>query len=96
MFQTFNENQYYLQSQLLRHGELDWLARNTYFGDQRNYLETDIDDNFLPTTRGTRRRTQPTSTPADALAMKSRRTSRLQHWSKDQQLPHRHAVQRRR
>jgi len=47
MFQTFNENQYYLQSQLLRHGELDWLARNTYFGDQRNYLETNIDDNFL-------------------------------------------------
>ena len=47
MFQTFNESQYYLQSELLRHGELDWLARNTYFGDQRNYLETDVDDNFL-------------------------------------------------
>jgi hypothetical protein len=47
MFQTFNENPYMLQSQLLRHGELDWLARNTYFGDQRNYLETHIDDNFL-------------------------------------------------
>ncbi|MGO9882270.1 MAG: hypothetical protein ACLPV4_04555, partial [Solirubrobacteraceae bacterium] len=48
MFQTFNENQNYLQSQLLRHGELDWLARNTYFGDQRNYLEMDIDDTFTP------------------------------------------------
>ena len=48
MFQTFNENQYYLQSELLRHGELDWLARNTYFGDQRNYVETDIDDTFTP------------------------------------------------
>ncbi len=48
MFQTFNENQYYLQSQLLRHGELDWLERNTYFGDQRNYLEMDIDDTFTP------------------------------------------------
>ena len=47
MYQTFNQNQYMLQSQLLRHGELDWLARNTYFGDQRNYLETHIDDNFL-------------------------------------------------
>ena len=47
MFQTFNESQYYLQSELLRHGELDWLARNTYFGDQRNYLEADVDDNFL-------------------------------------------------
>ncbi|MBV9047574.1 MAG: hypothetical protein JOY58_04860, partial [Solirubrobacterales bacterium] len=31
MFQTFNENPYMLQSQLLRHGELDWLVRNTYF-----------------------------------------------------------------
>jgi hypothetical protein len=47
MFQTFNQSQYYLQSELLRHGELDWLARNTYFGDQRNYLETHVDDNFL-------------------------------------------------
>jgi hypothetical protein len=48
MYQTFNENQYYLQSQLLRHGELDWVTRNTYFGDQRNYLEMDIDDTFTP------------------------------------------------
>ena len=47
MYQTFNENQYMLQSELLRHGELAWLARNTYFGDQRNYLEAHIDDNFL-------------------------------------------------
>jgi hypothetical protein len=47
LFQTFNQSQYYLQSQLLRHGELDWLVRNTYFGDQRNYLEADVDDNFL-------------------------------------------------
>ena len=47
MFQTFNENQYMLQSELLRHGELDWLTRDKYFGYQRNYLETHIDDNFL-------------------------------------------------
>jgi hypothetical protein len=47
MFQTFNQNQFLLQSGLLRHGELAWLTRNTYFGDQRNYLETHIDDNFL-------------------------------------------------
>jgi hypothetical protein len=47
MYQTFNENSSYLQSELLRHGELNWLARDTYFGDQRNYLETHIDDNFL-------------------------------------------------
>jgi hypothetical protein len=47
MYQTFNENPFYLQSQLLRHGELNWLSRDTYFGDQRNYLVTHIDDNFL-------------------------------------------------
>jgi hypothetical protein len=48
MFQTFNENQSYLQSDLLRHGELEWLTRGTYFGDQRNYIEMDIDDTFTP------------------------------------------------
>jgi hypothetical protein len=47
MYQTFDENPYMLQSELLRHGELAWLARNTFFGTERNYLETDIDDTFL-------------------------------------------------
>ena len=47
MYQAFDQNQYMIQSELLRHGELAWLARSTYFGDQRNYLEADIDDNFL-------------------------------------------------
>lgn len=47
MYQTFDENPYMLQSELLRHGELAWLARDTFFGTERNYLETDIDDNFL-------------------------------------------------
>ena len=47
MYQTFDENQYMLQSELLRHGELAWLTRNTFFGTERNYLETDIDDTFL-------------------------------------------------
>ena len=40
-------NQYMLQSELLRRGELAWLTRNTFFGTERNYLETDIDDTFL-------------------------------------------------
>jgi hypothetical protein len=46
MYQTFNQGPSYLQSELLRHGELAWLTRNTYFGDQRNYVEMDIDDTF--------------------------------------------------
>ncbi|MDQ6804345.1 MAG: hypothetical protein M3065_05135, partial [Actinomycetota bacterium] len=47
MVETFNQNQYQLQSELLRHGALAWATRGVYFGDQRNYLDTNIDDNFL-------------------------------------------------
>jgi hypothetical protein len=47
MVETFNQNQYQLQSELLRHGALDWATRGVYFGDQRNYLEAHVDDNFL-------------------------------------------------
>jgi hypothetical protein len=45
---TFDGNQYQVQSQLLRHGELAWATRGTYFGDQRTYLELQVDDLFLP------------------------------------------------
>ena len=47
MVETFNQNQYQLQSELLRHGAIAWATRGVYFGDQRNYLDTNIDDNFL-------------------------------------------------
>jgi len=47
LVETYNQNQYLLQDQLLQHGALNWLTRGVYFGDQRNYLETDVDDNFL-------------------------------------------------
>ena len=47
MVETFNQNQYQLQAELLRHGALAWATRGVFFGDQRNYLETNIDDNFL-------------------------------------------------
>jgi hypothetical protein len=48
MVGTFDGNQYQVQSQLLRHGELAWVTRGTYFGDQRTYLELQVDDVFLP------------------------------------------------
>jgi len=48
MVQTFDSNQFQLHSQLLRHGQLAWVTRGTFFGDQRNYLELHIDDVFLP------------------------------------------------
>ena len=47
MVETFNQNQYQLQAELLRHGALAWATRGVFFGDQRNYLATNIDDNFL-------------------------------------------------
>ena len=47
MVETFNENANQLQAELLRHGALNWVTRGVYFGDQRNYYEAHIDDNFL-------------------------------------------------
>ncbi len=47
LVETFDENQYQLQAELLRHGALNWVTRGVYFGDQRNYYEANIDDNFL-------------------------------------------------
>ncbi len=90
MFQTFNENQYMLQSQLLRHGELDWLGRDTYFGDQRNYLETDVDDNFLSDDTWSvagNADTAPHSTdfnPADALREVPADVQTAAAWSRDE------------
>jgi len=46
LVETFDQNQYMMQSWLLRHGVIAWATRGVYFGDQRNYLETDIDDMF--------------------------------------------------
>jgi hypothetical protein len=48
MVQTFDSNQFQLHSQLLRHGQLAWVTRGTFLGDQRNYLELHVDDVFLP------------------------------------------------
>ena len=80
MYQTFDENPYMLQSELLRHGELAWLTRDTYFGTERNYLETDIDDTFLADDAWSIAETPPpgpirrTTTPP-MPCVRSRRTS---------------------
>jgi uncharacterized protein YaaQ len=47
LVETFNQNANQLQAELLRHGALNWVTRGVYFGDQRNYYEADVDDNFL-------------------------------------------------
>ena len=48
LVETYAQNQFLLQDQLLRHGAIAWVTRGVYFGDQRNYVETNIDDTFIP------------------------------------------------
>jgi len=67
MAETFDQNQNQLQAELLRHGALNWVTRGVYFGDQRNYLETDIDDNFLPDDTWSTATHTTDYTPAEAL-----------------------------
>ena len=81
MFQTFNMGPGYLQSELLRHGELAWLGRNTYFGDQRNYLETDIDDNFLSDDAWSTTTHSTDYNPADALREVPADVTAAANWS---------------
>ena len=67
MVETFNQNQYQLQAELLRHGALDWVTRGVYFGDQRNYYEANIDDNFLADDSWNTTAHTTDYNPADAL-----------------------------
>ncbi len=45
---TVASNQFQNHNQLLRHGMLNWVTRGVYLGYERNYLELDVDDIFLP------------------------------------------------
>jgi hypothetical protein len=51
MVMTVDSNENQMQSQLLRHGMLGWVTRGAYLGYQRNYLEMQVDDIFLPDAR---------------------------------------------
>ena len=61
---TVASNEYQTQAQLLRHGMLSWVTRGVYLGYQRNYLEMQVDDVFLPDDRWN---TDTNSTPCDPL-----------------------------
>ena len=45
---TVASNQFQNHNQLLRHGMLNWVTRGVFLGYERNYLELDVDDVFLP------------------------------------------------
>jgi hypothetical protein len=67
MVETFNENQFQTQSELLRHGAVNWVTRGVYFGDQRNYYEANVDDNFLSDDSWSTASHETDFNPADAL-----------------------------
>jgi hypothetical protein len=48
LVETYAQNESLMQAELLQHGAVNWLTRGVYFGDQRNYVEMDIDDTFTP------------------------------------------------
>ena len=89
MVETFNQNQNQLQAELLRHGAIAWVTRGVYFGNQANYLETHVDDNFLSDDSWSvagNATTAPHSTdfnPADALREVPADVAAAANWSQD-------------
>jgi len=79
---TFDGNQYQIQSQLLRHGELAWVTRGTYLGSQRNYLETQVDDVFLPDDIWSTTSHTTDYNPEDAVRMNAEDVTRAVEWSR--------------
>jgi hypothetical protein len=43
---TFTSNEYLIQSNLLVYGLFRWASRGLYFGEQRHFLDVDVDDWF--------------------------------------------------
>jgi hypothetical protein len=81
MVQTFDGNSFQLQTQLLRHGQLAWATRGTYLGDQRNYLELQVDDLFLPDDTWDVATHTTSFNPAAAIRMTPDDTARAAAWS---------------
>ena len=81
LVETYNQNQYLLQDELLQHGALSWLTRGVYFGDQRNYLETHIDDNFLSDDSWSTATHSTDFNPADALREVPADVTKAATWS---------------
>ncbi|HYV15898.1 MAG TPA: hypothetical protein VE972_07750 [Conexibacter sp.] len=82
LVQTFDSNSFQIHSQLLRHGELAWVTRGTYFGDQRNYLEMHIDDVFLGDDIWDPVNHVTDFNPADAVRMTAADVTKAVEWSR--------------
>ena len=83
MVESFNQNQYQLQAELLRHGALNWVTRGVYFGDQRNYVEMDIDDTFTPDDSWNTATHQIDYDNADALRIQPADVDYAAKWEKE-------------
>jgi hypothetical protein len=86
LVQTFDGNQFQVQSELLRHGQLSWATRGTYLGDQRNYLEMQVDDLFLPDDSWDLAAHVTSYDPAAAIRMTPDDVSRAVAWSQSRGL----------
>ena len=82
MVQTFDNSAVQLHTQLLRHGQLAWVTRGTFFGDQRNYLEMHVDDVFLPDDIWDTTAHATDFTPADAVRMSTGDVATAAAWSR--------------
>jgi hypothetical protein len=83
LVETFNQNANQLQAELLRHGALDWVTRGVYFGDQRNYYEANIDDNFLSDDSWNMTTHATDFTPANALREVPTDVTFAANWAKE-------------
>jgi hypothetical protein len=82
LVQTFDSNQFQVQSWLLRHGQLEWVTRGTYLGLQRTYLELQVDDIFLPDDSWDPVRHVTNYDPAAAIRMTPADVTFLSNWSR--------------
>jgi hypothetical protein len=83
LVQTFDSNSGQSQSQLLRHGELNWVTRGVFLGDQRNYLAVNIDDIFLPDDSWSPSTHTTDYNPADSIRMTAADVDKAAAWSKE-------------
>jgi hypothetical protein len=83
MVETFDQNEAQMQSELLRHGALNWVTRGVYFGDQRNYAEMDIDDTFTPDDAWDIETHEINYNEADALRMQAADVVYAAKWEKE-------------
>lgn len=81
LVQTFDGNSGQSQSELLRHGELNWVTRGVFLGDQRNYLAVNIDDVFLSDDSWSAATHTTDYNPADAIRMTAADVDQAAAWS---------------